>query len=148
MSKSDAWEQDFNLLTFNNVDAAAIGDAGGLRGSAVAGSLYLALHTASPGEGGTQAANEAAYPGYGRVGVPRSALGWTCAGNSVSNAAAVVFAECGVGGGPEVLTHWSVGVASSGATKMLRHGALPASRTVSQGITPYFPAGTLVLTED
>jgi hypothetical protein len=30
------------------VDVALIGDAGGLRGSVAAGSLYVSLHTANP----------------------------------------------------------------------------------------------------
>jgi hypothetical protein len=49
------------LLIFNNTDWANIGDAGGLRGSATAGSLYLSLHTASPGETGNQTTNEVSY---------------------------------------------------------------------------------------
>lgn len=49
------------LLLLNNTDWANIGDAGGLQNSAAAGSLYLSLHTASPGEGGGQATNEIAY---------------------------------------------------------------------------------------
>jgi hypothetical protein len=48
-------------LIFNNTDWANIGDAGGLQNSATAGSFYLSLHTASPGEGGSQTTNEIAY---------------------------------------------------------------------------------------
>ena len=51
----------FLLLLFNNTDWAVVGDASGLQNSAVAGSLYLSLHTASPGEGGTQATSEITY---------------------------------------------------------------------------------------
>ncbi len=52
---------NFLLLLFNNTDWANVGDAGGLQNSASAGSLYLSLHTSSPGEAGTQATNEIAY---------------------------------------------------------------------------------------
>ena len=55
MSKSNAFENSLLQLLFNNVDIANIGDAGGLQNSAVAGSFYLALHTADPGEAGDQA---------------------------------------------------------------------------------------------
>jgi len=48
-------------LLLNNVDWANIGDAGGIQNSASAGSLYLSLHTSSPGEGGDQTTNEIAY---------------------------------------------------------------------------------------
>ena len=51
----------FLLLFFNNTDWAVVGDAAGLQNSVAAGSLYLSLHTASPGEGGTQATNEISY---------------------------------------------------------------------------------------
>lgn len=46
---------------FANADWANIGDATGLRGSSTAGSLYLSLHTSSPGEAGDQTTNEISY---------------------------------------------------------------------------------------
>lgn len=51
----------FLLLFFNNTDWAIVGDAAGIQNSAAAGSLYLSLHTSSPGEAGLQTANEIAY---------------------------------------------------------------------------------------
>ena len=48
-------------LIFKNTTWAGVGDATGLVGSSVAGSLYLSLHTASPAESGTQATNEISY---------------------------------------------------------------------------------------
>lgn len=51
----------FLLLFFNNTDWAVVGDAAGLQNSAAAGSLYLSLHTATPGEAGNQSTNEIAY---------------------------------------------------------------------------------------
>ncbi len=58
---STAAANAFLLLLLNNTDWANVGDASGLQNSATAGSLYLSLHTSSPGEGGTQATNEIAY---------------------------------------------------------------------------------------
>jgi hypothetical protein len=49
------------LLLFNNTTWANVGDATGIVGSTGAGSLYLSLHTSSPGTGGNQATNEIAY---------------------------------------------------------------------------------------
>jgi hypothetical protein len=66
MSKSNTWENDLLLLVFNNTNASLIGDATGLRGSTTAGSLYLSLHTADPGEAGNQSTNEIAYTSYAR----------------------------------------------------------------------------------
>ena len=102
MSKSNSFENSLLLLLFNNTDIANIGDAAGLQNSAVAGSLYLALHTGDPGEAGDQTTNECAYTSYDRVAVARSGAGWTVAGNSVSNAALAQFPECT--GGSETIT--------------------------------------------
>lgn len=146
MSKSNTFENDLLLLVFNNTDIAGIGDAGGLQNSATAGSLYVSLHTADPGEAGDQTTNETAYTNYARVAVARSGAGWTVTGNAVANAALVQFAQCGVTGA--TLTHFGVGTDSSGAGKLLYSGALSASLAVSSGIQPQFAAGDLDITED
>jgi len=146
MSKSNLFENDLLQLIFNNVDIADIGDAGGIQNSATAGSLYLALHTADPGEAGTAATNECAYTSYARVAVARTVGGWTVSGNAASNTALAQFPECT--GGSETITHVSITTASSGTSKILYSGALTASRSVSSGIQPQFSAGALSITED
>ena len=149
MSKSNTWESDLLLLLFNNTDAANIGDAAGLQNSAAAGSLYVALHTADPGETGTQATSETTYTGYARVAVARSGAGWTVSGTAptqVTNAATITFGACTVG--TPTITYFSVGKEASGATAMLYSGILTASLAVSPGITPSFAASALVITED
>jgi len=146
MSKSNAFENSLLQLLFNNVDIANIGDAGGLQNSAAAGSLYLALHTADPGEAGDQTTNECAYTSYARIAVARTVGGWTVSGASVTNTALAQFPECT--GGSETITHVSIGVASAGASVILYSGALTASRSVSSGIQPQFAASALSVTED
>lgn len=146
MSKSNTFENDMLLLIFNNTDIADIGDAGGLQNSATAGSLYVALHTADPGEAGTATTSEATYTSYARVAVARSAGGWTVSGNVASNTALVQFPECT--GGSNTITHVSITTASSGASKILYSGALSSSRSVSSGIQPQFAAAALTITED
>lgn len=146
MSKSNTFETELLLLLFNNTDIANIGDAAGLQNSATAGSLYVALHTADPGESGTQATSEAGYTGYARVAVARSGAGWTISNNNVTNAADIVFGTSSTG--PEILTHWSVGKESSGATTILYKGALSASLTVNNLIAPRIIAGALDINED
>src|SRR3990172_4098845 len=107
MSKSNTFENDLMLLICNNTDIANIGDAGGLRGSVTAGSLYFSLHTADPGEAGTAVTSETAYTGYARVAVARSGAGLVVTGNSVSPAANVDFGECtAAAGGP--ITHFGL----------------------------------------
>ena len=146
MSKSNTFETDLLNLIFVNTDIALIGDAAGLQNSATAGSLYVSLHTADPDEAGTQATNETAYTNYARVAVARTVGGWTVSGNTVSNAALVQFAQCGVTGA--TLTHFGVGTDASGAGKLLYSGALTSSLAVSSGIQPQFAAGDLDVTED
>ncbi len=147
MSKSNTFENDLLQLIFNNVDIADIGDAAGIQNSATAGSLYLALHTADPGEAGNQTTNECAYTSYDRVAVARTVGGWTVSGSSVSNTALAQFPECT--GGSETITHVSIGVADlPTAGKILYSGALTASRSVSSGIQPQFSVASLSVTED
>lgn len=151
MSKSDSWENSLLLLLFNNTNVANVGDATGLRGSTVAGQLFLALHTADPGEAGTQTTNEVttgAYTGYARVGLNRAsgAGGFTVTGNSVSPFANVDFPACTAGTGA-TLTHFSIGTATSGAGVLLYKGAISPTIAVSNGVTPRLTTATAV-TED
>lgn len=149
MSASNAFENDILLLLFNNTNIANIGDATGLRGSTVAGSLFVALHTADPGEAGNQSVNEAAYTGYARVAVARSGAGWTVSGTSptqVANAATVTFGTSS--SGTPTITHFSVGYESAGASKILVSGALNSSQIINIGGANSFAAGALVATVD
>jgi hypothetical protein len=146
MSATNAFETDLLELIFNNTDIANIGDAAGLQNSATAGSLYVSLHTADPGETGDQTTNEATYISYARVAVARSGAGWTVSGNNVSNAAAVTFPAAT--GGSETITHFGIGTDSSGAGNLLFKGALSASLAVSSGITPSFAIGELDVNVD
>jgi hypothetical protein len=146
VSKGNTFENDLLQLIFNNVDIALIGDAAGLQNSAVAGSLYVSLHTSDPGEAGDQTTNETSYTNYARQAVARTVGGWTVSGNAVSNAALVQFPQCGVTGA--TLTHFAVGTDSSGTGKLLYSGALTSSLAVSSGIQPQFAIGDLDITED
>ena len=146
MSMSNASETALLNLLFNNTDWANVGDAAGLQNSAAAGSFYVALHTADPGDAGNQSTNEVSYTGYARVAVARTAGGWTVSGNQVSNTATVQFGECTAGSA--TATHFSVGLLASGAGDILYSGALSASRSISSGITPLFNAGALQGTID
>jgi hypothetical protein len=145
MSKSNAWETGLLQHLFNNDNVANIGDATGIRGSTVAGSLYISLHTADPGEAGDQTTNEATYTGYARVAVARSVAGWTVSGNAVTNAGAITFGACTAGS--NTITHFGVGTDSAGAGTLLYSGTTN-SVSVTSGVTPSFPAGDLDITED
>lgn len=149
MSFSNTWEAKLLSLIFANANAANLGDGTGLRGSSTAGSVYIALHTADPGEAGDQQSNEISYTGYARVGVVRTAggSGWTISGTApcqAANAALIQFGQCTVG--TPTATYVSVGTASSGAGEILLSGQLTAPLAISPGITPQFAIGACVFT--
>jgi len=150
MSKTNTWESDLLLLVFNNTASTLIGDAAGLRATTTAGSIFISLHTADPGETGIQTTSETAYTNYVRVGVARSGAGWTISGTAptqAANAAAVTFAQCGITGA--TITYVGAGTDSSGgAGKLLYSGALSSQLIVSTNITPSFAINQLTFTED
>lgn len=146
MSKSNAFENKLLQLVFHNANIAAVGDATGLRGSTAAGSLYMALHTADPGEAGVGNTSEATYTGYARKAVGRIAGNWTITNNQVQNAVAISFDPCTAGA--NTITHFSIQSELSGATDILYKGALTAQLAVSAGITPNFAINTITITED
>jgi hypothetical protein len=143
VSKSNSLENSLLALVFN---ATAFADIAQDDTSSPATSLYVALYTADPGEGGAMNTNEATYGAYARVAVARTSGGWTVSGNAVTNTAAIVFPECT--SGTNTITHFGVGIGASGATVLLYSGALTASLAVSTGIEPQFAINDLDITED
>lgn len=146
MSKSNTFENDLLALIFTNAAIADIGDAGGLRATATAGSLYWSLHTGDPGEAGTAVTSETAYTGYARVAAARSGAGFTVTGNSVSPAANVDFGECSASPGAAI-THFGIVNTSSGAGKLLYSGTVTPNITLAVGVIPRIKS-TSTITED
>lgn len=137
--KSAAFESDLLKLIFNGTPIANLADNAA---ASPLTNLYVAAHTADPTDAGTQSSSEANYTGYARVAVARTSGGWTVTGSSVSPAAAISFPACTAG--TNTITHWSVGVASSGATKILYSGTVTPNISVSNGVTPQFTTATAV----
>jgi hypothetical protein len=143
VSKGDTFENDLLKLIFTAVAIANIADNAG---ASPAANLFVALHTADPGEAGDQTTNEIAYNTYARVGVSRNAAGWTVTANNCVNAANITFPTCNSGSG--TASHFSVGMNASGASKLLYSGQLTANLAISAGITPAFNSGNLTISED
>jgi hypothetical protein len=146
MSKSNTFENDLLKLIFQNTDVADIGDAAGLQNSATTGFLYVSLHTAALDDTSVQNTSEIAYTNYTRVGVTRTSGGWTITNNTVNPTAAISFPTAGASGGATA-TWFAVGVAASGATKILYKGTIAPSIVVSEGVTPQLTTQTAI-TED
>lgn len=147
MSASNVFETAILNLYFTNTNAANIGDATGLRGSTTAGSVYISLHTADPGETGNQSTSETAYTGYARLAVARSGAGWTVAGNAASNAAILTFGTCTAAPGAAI-THFGIGSAVSGVGTLDFSGALGSSYTVAVSNAPVAAIGAISTTAD
>lgn len=143
MSKSDTFENDLVKLIFNGTAIANLADNAA---SSPLTSLYVSLHTADPGESGTESTSEISYTGYARVAVARTSGGFTVTGNSVSPAANIDFGEMTAGTGGTV-THFAIGVASTGATKILYSGTVTPNLVVQTGVTPRLKS-TSTITED
>lgn len=142
MPKSTTFSNDLVALVFN---ATAIANIADNASSSPLTSLYLSLHTASPGIGGSQTTNETSYTNYARIAVTRNSGGWTVSGGVAQNAALAQFAQCGASGA--TITHVGIGTASSGTGKMLYAGALNSSLAVANLIQPQFSIGALTVTE-
>lgn len=143
----DTAESDVLKLLFNNTAWANVGDAGGIQPSATAGSFFPSLHTADPGENGTQTTNETAYTNYTRATVARSSGGWTISGaapTQVANTTVISFPACGVTG--STVTHGVIGRAVSSTGEIITGGALTSSLIINSGITPSYAIGALIVT--
>lgn len=140
--KGNTFSSDILKLIFQAVAIANIADNAA---TSPLTNLFVSLHTADPGPAGDQTTSESAYTGYARVAVVRTSSGWSIAGQTISNVAAINFPACT--GGSSTVTHAAVGTLTSGAGKLLYTGALTASLAVSNGITPSFAIGALTASE-
>jgi len=148
MSKSNAFELDLLEHFFQNAAVAGIGDATGWPATGTAGNLYISLHSADPGEAGTQTTSELAYSGYARVAVARSSAAWTIttASGSVSPASNITFPTSA--GSGATAHFFGVGYTSTGAGVLAYSGTVtPAIAVGGAGIVPILTTATAV-TED
>jgi hypothetical protein len=102
MSKGNTFINDILNLIFNATPIANIADNAA---TAPLTSLYVSLHTASPGAAGNQTTSEAAYTGYARVAVARTTGGWSASTvQSTSPVASITFGTATAGS--ETETYW------------------------------------------
>ena len=142
MSKSDSFENSLLKLIFN---ATAIANLADNAGTSPLTNLYVSLHTADPGEAGTQTTSETTYTSYARVAVLRTTGGWTVTANSVSPVANIDFPAAT--GGSGTITYLGVGSASSGAGVLYYSGTVTPNITVTTGVTPRLTTASTI-TED
>ena len=137
-AKFNQFEQDVIAYIFNNTTCAIFPTTG-------TQSMSIQLHTASPGETGDIATNEATYSGYARVGIERSSSGWTVASGTAKPAATITFPQCN-GATTNLITHFSIGTSTVAAStaRSLYYGATDVSISVSNGVTPRLTTATAI----
>ena len=138
--KGATYENDLLKLLFNATPIANIADNAA---SSPLTNLYMSLHTADPGSGGSQTTSEAAYTSYARAAVQRTSTGFTVSGNSCILASPINFPTPS-GGAGEIETYFAVGTASTGAGKILYHGPITPSITILVGTAPQLTTGTTI----
>ena len=142
---SDVAEAALLDLLFLNIDFAGVGDAAGLQNSAAPGNFYLALHTADPGEAGSQTTSEASYGGYARVAIPRTSAGFSRSGSTISNAGVPTFNPAT---SSQTVTWASLGTDPTGTGKVLGKTQLTLPIPVAAPAQVYFPIGSLTFSFD
>ena len=140
MSFSNQFEADILGLIFN---ATAISGLADNASASPLTNLFVALHTADPGEGGNQSTNEVNYTGYARVAVQRTGAGWTLAGQTISPTAVIEFGEM-MAGTSGTAVYASVGTAASGAGKVIIRGALSPTIPFQVGTVPRIRANSTI----
>lgn len=142
MSKGDNTENNFLKLLYNATAWANVADNAA---SAPITQIAVALHTADPGEAGTQSTSEVTYTSYARVNVARTTGGWTVTANSVSPVANIDF-PAGTGGSGTA-TFFSTGKTGGGATDIYHSGSVTPAIVTGNGVTPRLTTSS-VITED
>jgi hypothetical protein len=143
MSKGNTFENDLLKLIFN---ATAIANIADNAATSPLTNIHWGLHTADPGEAGSQTTTEAAYGSYARIAVARTTGGHTAASaGSTSPVANVDFPAAT--SGSETETHFHVGTDLTGAGKILYSGTVTPNIVVSSGVTPRLTTASTI-TED
>ncbi len=140
MGKSTATSNNLLKLLFNGTAWANIADNAA---SSPNTNLYVALHTADPGAGGTQSTSEVTYTSYARVAVARTTGGWTASSAASTSPVASITFPAGTGGSGTA-TYASIGMLSSGAGIILYSGPISPSIVTGNGITPSLTTSSVV----
>lgn len=105
--------------------------------------IWVSLHTADPGDTGTQATSEISYGGYARIATDRTTAAWHAASGSVSPTATITFPTA-----TSTTTHsvlfFSVGLSSSGAGTALYNGSVSPEISIAQNVTPALTTATAI----
>lgn len=102
--------------------------------------IYLSLHTADPGEAGSQTTSEIAYTSYARAAVARTTGGFDHSAGTITLHSLTSF-TAGTGGSGTA-SFLGAGTASSGAGNLIASGTLTPNVVTGSGITPQCTTAT------
>lgn len=139
MSMSNGFENAVMLLIFNATTFANV--AVNATSSPIT-SIYVALHTADPGEADAQTTSEAAYGAYARVGVTRTSGGWAVTANVVNPVAPIQFPTGTSGSG--TAGYFSVGRDASGTGLIFFTGTVSTPFTLGNTFAPQLTTATSI----
>ena len=132
-SLGDTTENDILKLIFNATAWSLVADN---TATTPLTNIFVSLHTADPGETGTQNTSEIAYTGYARISVARTTGGWTASSaGSTSPVANIDFGQMSGGAGGTV-THFATGTLTSGAGVIHFSGTVTPNISVVNGVIP------------
>jgi hypothetical protein len=140
--RATRFENDLLKLIFN---ATAIANLADNAASSPLTSLYFALHTADPGEAGSQTTSECTYTSYARVAVSRNSL--RLHRDRQQRLAGQRRRLPDRDRRQRTATHFSIGTASSGTGKILYSGSLSPTIAISNTVPPIVTKNTTI-TED
>ena len=132
---SDSAENGLALFIFNKTTYAELAMTDGTGKD----NLYISLHTANPGEGGTVVTSECTATGYVRKAMARTSGVWTVSAGSASNAALVSFAA--ITAGTETATYAGLSTVASGAGAIIASAPLTTNLALGVGVTPTIQIG-------
>lgn len=138
---SDRTESDILQLWLAN---KAIAQVASTATSSAFTNTWVALHTADPGDTGTQGTNESTYAAYTRIAVARTTTGWatsTSAGNA-SPVAAINFPQ-NTATSTATFNYASIGWSSATTDgTIIASGSLNPAINLSQNVTPQLTTGS------
>lgn len=141
MSKGDAFETALLQLILGGKTWSNIANA-----STASTTIWVGLHTSDPGDSGTQASNETSYGGYARIATDRTTAMWHAASGSVSPTASITFPTA-TSTTTHTITHFTVGLSSSGAGTVFYNGTVTPNINIAQNVTPSLTTASAI-TED
>jgi len=142
--KSNTFETDLLSLLLTGTAIANVADNAA---SSPTTSIWVSLHTADPGEAGTQGTSEATYGGYTRIATARTTAGWSVASGAASPVSAITFPEAN-STSTSTLTHFAVGLTSaSTGGKIFYSGTISPNISIGSGVQPRLTTSSSI-TED